>query len=75
MKKATQNRPISKHFFLSKWTAVAPLDSEKHFLAKDVLHKGDATYACLLEAVHTKRLVEVDWRDLKDGRRWLRGWR
>lgn len=69
------SRSVGNKFFLSKWTAVVPRNREKHFLAKGAIRKNPTTYICALEAVRTKRIIEIDWRELKDGRLWLSGWR
>jgi tryptophan-rich hypothetical protein len=61
---------------LSKWTAVAPRDLEKHFLVTGLLRddQGKIT-GCVLEAVHSRRQYPLDWRELRDPERWLTGWR
>lgn len=61
---------------LSKWTAVAPLDREKHFLVTRVVPGPRGRPAtCVLQAVHSRRTFEIDWRELADEARWRRGWR
>jgi tryptophan-rich hypothetical protein len=35
----------------------------------------DVVVACLIEAVHSRKLREMDWRELKDPEKWLQGWR
>lgn len=64
-----------KKLMNSKWTALRPRHREKHFLVTDV-HLDDAglPLTCLLEAVHSRREVELDWRDLKDAQQWRIGW-
>jgi tryptophan-rich hypothetical protein len=59
----------------SKWTAVVPKDREKHFMVTAVTREDDLVTGCLLEAVHSRREFELDWRDLKDPERWQQGWR
>jgi tryptophan-rich hypothetical protein len=61
----------------SKWTAVRPLDREKHFLVLDWVRDdaGEPTDQIVLEAVLTNRLREIHWRDLEDSRSWRIGWR
>lgn len=61
----------------SKWTAVTPLDREKHFLVLDWVRDdaGEPTDRVVLEAVLTNRLREIHWRDLEDSRSWRIGWR
>ncbi len=64
-----------KKLLQSKWTAVCPRNREKHFLVSAV-HHDDAgvLQTCVLEAVHSHREMEVDWRDLKNVERWRMGW-
>jgi tryptophan-rich hypothetical protein len=60
---------------LSKWTAVNPLDKQKHFLVTHVSENDhNIIVACTLEAVLTCKEYECDWRELKDRTRWLAGW-
>ncbi|KPH94334.1 hypothetical protein AMS58_12470 [Pseudoalteromonas porphyrae] len=60
----------------SKWTAVKPINKEKHFIIVDMeFDEEGAVVACVIEAVMSKRAVEIDWRDLKDTANWLQGWR
>lgn len=58
----------------SKWTAVQPENREKHFLVVAVTREGDRVTGCVLEAVHSRREIEIDWRELKDAERWRQGW-
>jgi len=61
---------------LSKWTAVQPVDREKHFIVVELVRDDrDLVTGCWLEAVHSRRRWRLDWRELKDGSRWLQGWR
>lgn len=59
----------------SKWTAVAPQNKEKHFIVTRVL-RDEQNRVCdvELEAVLTKRVKKIPWRDLKDASEWLHGW-
>jgi tryptophan-rich hypothetical protein len=60
---------------LSKWTAVRPARKEKHFIVTALIRDEDETIVgCYLEAVHSRKLYELDWRELKDPGRWLQGW-
>lgn len=64
-----------KKLMNSKWTALRPRHREKHFLVTDVyLDDAGLPLTCLLEAVHSRREVELDWRDLKDAQQWRIGW-
>ena len=59
----------------SKWTAVSPLNREKHFLVVKVTFDEDAMVtSCRLEAVLSRRSFEIDWRDLKKAEKWKQGW-
>jgi tryptophan-rich hypothetical protein len=69
------NRVGSKKLQQSKWTAIEPRDKEKHFLVTEVRCDVDGNpQTCILEAVHSHREIELDWRELKDAGRWLMGW-
>jgi tryptophan-rich hypothetical protein len=61
----------------SKWTAVRPVDREKHFLVVDWVLDADGcvTEEILLEAILTKVVRAIHWRELEDGDRWLVGWK
>ncbi|MGO2074383.1 TIGR02450 family Trp-rich protein [Pseudoalteromonas sp. AOP31-A2-14] len=59
----------------SKWTAVSPVNKEKHFLITDVAFDEDGNVIhCEIEAVMSNRLQAIDWRQLKDHTIWLQGW-
>ena len=60
---------------LSKWTAVHPVDREKHFLVTRVIEHEDAPHEVVLEAVYSKRERVLVWTDLKDDATWRPGWR
>lgn len=61
----------------SKWTAVSPVDREKHFLVVDWVRDDDGvpTDRLVIEAVLTQRLREIHWRELENSRSWRVGWR
>jgi tryptophan-rich hypothetical protein len=61
----------------SKWTAVAPQHKEKHFLVTGIVDPqppGSPVVSIELEAVHSKRVQVMPWRDLLDATKWRRGW-
>ena len=63
---------------LSKWTAVTPRGKERHFLVtKLVLPEMPATrIECVeLEAVISRRVLTLPWRELTDPLRWHQGWK
>ena len=60
----------------SKWTATRPRNKEKHFivLGWQLDADGHPTERIEIEAVYTKAVRHVHWRDLKDRSSWLIGW-
>jgi tryptophan-rich hypothetical protein len=61
----------------SKWTAVKPQRREKHFMVLDWVRDDDGrpTDKVLLEAVLTRSVREMHWRELKNSEVWSIGWR
>ncbi|WP_313951644.1 TIGR02450 family Trp-rich protein [Accumulibacter sp.] len=62
---------------LSKWTAASPHNKEKHFIVTGVIQpEPPATRieSIELEAVYSRRVFSLSWRDLTEGQRWLQGW-
>jgi tryptophan-rich hypothetical protein len=61
----------------SKWTAVEPVDREKHFLVLDWVRDetGRPTDRIVIEAILTNRVRELHWRELEDPAGWRIGWR
>ena len=65
------NQVNSKKLLNSKWTAVQPADREKHFLVTKVIQDvSGRPLTCILEAVHSRRELEIDWRELKKSAQW-----
>jgi tryptophan-rich hypothetical protein len=63
---------------LSKWTAVAPVRREKHFIVTRLLEAEPPAVRpewVELEAVHSGRSRVLPWRELLDAERWLQGWK
>nr|WP_295487025.1 TIGR02450 family Trp-rich protein [Accumulibacter sp.] len=61
----------------SKWTAATPHDGEKHFIVTAVIQPefpASRIESIELEAVYSRRVFSLSWRDLTDGKRWLQGW-
>lgn len=60
----------------SKWTAVKPVNKEKHFIVTEVEYsdEGNVLY-CLIEAVFSGRSKPIDWPLLKDEAVWQQGWK
>lgn len=64
-----------KKLLHSKWTAVAPVNKEKHFMIVRVDYADSgAVELAVLEAVHSGRTLEIAWQVLKDPARWRQGW-
>jgi len=75
---APRTRLSPKKLLHSKWTAVTPRRKEKHFLVTRVIEpglEGGAVEFVELEAVHSKRVQRLAWRELADGATWLQGWK
>jgi len=63
---------------LSKWTAVKPVNKEKHFLVIKLVepeHEGDQLELIEIEAIYSKRIILMSWRELKNQDNWLQGWK
>ena len=66
-----------KKLLLTKWTAVKPVAKQKHFLVSRVIQPElhtDPIERVEIEAVFSKAVQEIAWRDLQDGRVWRQGW-
>ena len=66
-----------KKLLLTKWTAVHPINKEKHFMVVRVIEpeeEGLPVEQVVLEAVMTKRQKTIHWRLLTSGLDWKRGW-
>ena len=60
----------------SKWTAVQPSNRQRHFIVTNVIRSDDGSVtACEIEAVLTRKVTTLDWRELKDSSRWVMGWK
>lgn len=71
------NRINPRKLANSKWTAVVPVERQRHFIVVkvDFDEEGQQVLACEIEAVLTRRRQAIDWRELQDDRRWRFGWR
>jgi len=75
MSKHASHQINPEKLLLSKWTAVKPVNKEKHFLVSRLIRdEQEIIVACVLEALINHREVEIDWRVLKDASTWLPGW-
>ena len=69
--------PINpKKILNSKWTAVHPVNKEKHFVVTAVKfdEEGDVVH-CVIEAVWSHRAESINWQNLKNDSQWLQGWK
>ena len=69
------NRVHSKKLLHTKWTAVSPINGEKHFVITEVEYDETArVLECRAQAVLTKRTFAIDWRSLNSTDLWVQGW-
>jgi tryptophan-rich hypothetical protein len=69
------NKINPKKLLNSKWTAVRPINKEKHFMVTEIeFDEEGAVISSSIEAVISKRTELIDWHDLKDESLWLQGW-
>ena len=72
-----KSRVSPKKLLLSKWTAVTPLDKEKHFVVIRVIEPElpDVRIDEVeIEAIHSRRTLRLPWRELTDTGQWRQGW-
>jgi tryptophan-rich hypothetical protein len=66
-----------KKLLLTKWTAVAPVARQRHFLVSKVIAPelpGGKTEWVEIEAVHSGLARRIGWRELRDAAVWQQGW-
>ena len=66
-----------KKLLLTKWTAVKPRNREKHFVVTRVIEPEPPSMRVEqieLEAVHSKQVYLLSWRELTDASLWRQGW-
>jgi len=66
-----------KKLLLSKWTAVKPLARQKHFLLSKVVEPEppEAPVEWVdIEAVYSRKVRRIRWRELLDETLWRQGW-
>lgn len=71
------NRIHPKKLLLSKWTAVTPLHKDKHFLVTVVVKPelpAETIEWVDIEAVMSRAVHRIAWRELKDPAQWRQGW-
>ena len=60
----------------SKWTAVKPARKEKHFIVTEIeFDEEGAVTACIIESVMSKRVANIQWKELKNQDQWIQGWK
>ncbi|MCF8060263.1 MAG: TIGR02450 family Trp-rich protein [Bacteriovoracaceae bacterium] len=67
-----------KNLLNSKWTAVEPLNKEKHFLVIKLQKNPNDSQVIelvILEAILTKRKLQIKPRELENQNYWLEGWK
>ncbi len=75
-----QTKPLNlnpKKLLHSKWTAVKPVNKEKHFMVTKLIIDDEETQvieAVEIEAVMTGRTQRMPWRALQDRAVWKQGW-
>ena len=70
------NKINTKKLLNSKWTTFRPINKEKHFLiSKLEFDENDKVYHCLIEAVISSRIYSINLTELKESKRWIRGWK
>lgn len=74
-----KRNPINpKKLLLSKWTAANPIAKQKHFLVSKVIlpeTPDDKIEFVEIEAVHSKAIRKIAWRELTNSQVWLQGWK
>ena len=66
-----------KKLLLSKWTAVKPVAKQKHFLVSRVIQpelETDPVELVEIEAIFSKAVKVIAWRELQDDSVWRQGW-
>ena len=66
-----------KKLLLTKWTAVTPIAKQKHFLVSRVIQPvlpSDPIELVEIEAVFSKAVKVIAWRELQDESVWRQGW-
>ena len=73
----TKNLLSPKKLLLTKWTAVHPVKKQKHFLVSKVILPElphEVIQQVEIEAVFSKEVRQIDWRELTDAGKWKQGW-
>ncbi|MBT1449501.1 TIGR02450 family Trp-rich protein [Glaciecola sp. XM2] len=69
------NKVNPKKLLHSKWTAVRPINKQKHFVIVSVEYDEEQVVVdCQIQAIMSKEERFLDWHDLKDDSVWRQGW-
>ena len=71
------NSQNPKKLLLTKWTAVKTMAKQKHFLVSRMIQPEqptDSIESVVPEAVFSKAVQVIAWRELKDDSVWQQGW-
>ena len=69
------NKINVKKLLKSKWTAIKPVNKEKHFIISELEFDGNnKVIKCLIEAVISHRVDLINWEELKESDHWIQGW-
>jgi tryptophan-rich hypothetical protein len=74
---AEARNPVNRKKIVgSKWTAARPVDRQKHFIVLDWVRDEDGTPTEMIEieAILTRALSVLHWRELQDPTVWRIGW-
>ena len=78
LKNGAPKNPLSpKKLLMTKWTAVKPRNREKHFVVTRVIEPEPPSIRAEqveVEAVHSKQVYLLHWRELTDASLWHQGW-
>ena len=70
------NKINPRKLYNSKWTAVSPTNSEKHFIVSEIeFEEEGVVVSCSIEAVISKRVILINWHELKEDSKWIYGWK
>ena len=70
------NKANAKKLLNSKWTAVTPINKEKHFIITKIeFDENNNVINCLIEAVISNRVQPINWAELKESEHWQQGWK
>jgi tryptophan-rich hypothetical protein len=72
------NKVNPKKLLLSKWTAVQPIAKQKHFIVTKVIAPEDPNEKIEfveIEAIYSKKVRQIAWRELMNSKDWAQGWK